>query len=134
MVKKSRAVFIAFPVFLLLVMGSGSFFISTLQAEEGTPQKYLSHERKVFVSRLPLSSCGNCEVIAPVSTAPSPHASAPYRDLADKGRALGADAVFDAKRKIDVSHGAKSFIGFGVAVKIRDPAAVDFSQESGRWF
>jgi len=110
------------------------FLISFLSAEEGLSQKYPPHDRKVFVSRLPLSSCGKCEVIATVSTPPSSYAAEPYKELAEKGRAVGADAVFDAKRKVEASHGQKSFTGYGVAVRIMDPAAVDFSEENGRWF
>jgi len=72
-------------------------------------------------------------VIATVSTRHSPHAAEPYKELAEKGRAVGADAVFDARRRIEASRGHQSFTGYGVAVRILDPAAVDFSEENGRW-
>lgn len=37
-------------------------------------------------------------------------------------------------RKIEGVGGGKSFVGFGIAVRIKNPAAVDFSEENGRWF
>ena len=134
MKRRNKTRFVLLSLALLLSLSWFPPLASTLQAEEKATGPYPPHDRKVFVSVLPLASCGGCEVIANLSTPPLPSLAEVFRKLAEKGRAVGADAVFDAKRKIEGSGGVKSFVGFGIAVRIKNPAAVDFSEENGRWF
>ncbi|GEM_PF-2354123 len=134
MKRRNETIFVVLSLVFLLSLSWSPPLASTLQAEEKAPGPYPPHNRKVFVSILPLASCGDCEEIANLSTPPQPMQADVFRKLAEKGRAVGADAVFDAKRKIEVSGGHPSYVGFGIAVRIKNPAAVDFSEENGRWF
>mgnify|MGYP000888403332 CR=1 FL=1 len=134
MKRRDKTVFALLSLAFLISLSWFPPLVSMPQAGEKAPGPYPSHDRKVFVSVLPLASCGDCEVIANLSTPPLPMQADVWRKLAEKGRAVGADAVFDAKRKIEGSGGVKSFVGFGIAVRIKNPAAVDFSEENGRWF
>jgi hypothetical protein len=133
MKRRNKTIFIVLSLVFLLSLSWFPPLASTLQAEEKATGPYPPHNRKVFVSVLPLASCGDCEVIANLSTPPLPMQADVWRKLAEKGRAVGADAVFDAKRKIEGVGGTKSFVGFGIAVRIKNPAAVNFSEENGRW-
>lgn len=134
MKRRDKTGFVLLSLAFLISLSWFPPLVFTLQAEEKAPGPYPPHNRKVFVSILPLASCGDCEVIANLSTPPMPMQADVFRKLAEKGRAAGADAVFDAKRKIEGVGGGKSFVGFGIAVRIKNPAAVDFSKENGRWF
>lgn len=133
MKRRNKTVFVLLSLAFLISISWLPPLVSTPRAEEKAHGPYPSHNRKVFVSLLPLSRCGGCEVIANLSTPPLPSQAEVFRKLAEKGRAVGADAVFDAKRKIEGVGGVKSFVGFGVAVRFTNPAAVDFSEENGRW-
>lgn len=133
MKRRNKIIFVFLSLAFVFSLSWVSPLVFTLQAEEKAAGPYPPHNRKVFVSVLPLASCGGCEVIANLSTPPLPMQADVWRKLADKGRTVGADAVFDAKRKIESVGGLKSFTGFGIAVRITNPAAVDFSKENGRW-
>lgn len=133
MKQRDKTGFVLLSLAFLISLSWFPPLVFTLQAEEKAPGPCLPHSRKVFVSVLPLASCGGCEVIANLSTPPLPTLAEVFRKLAEKGRAVGADAVFDAKRKIEVSGGHPSYVGFGIAVRIANPAAVDFSEGNGRW-
>jgi hypothetical protein len=100
-------------------------------------QRYPAHTNRVFISQSPIPPMLKAQVLGRIDVGTvmynAPHIV--YCRMAAKARDIGADAIFEAKtwfQPCGWSWAAPH--GRGMAIKLTDGGAVDFSSVKGEWY
>jgi hypothetical protein len=98
--------------------------------------KYAPHHNPVYVMEAPLPPGAKYEVLAQLEVGKIWYGSSNnvMQSLADGARSIGADAVIEVKTWHQPSGWSWAAPhGSGKAIKITEPASVDFKNLSGTW-
>lgn len=98
--------------------------------------KYAAHNNPVLVTEMSLPADARVEVLAQLEVGKIWYGSSndTLQSLADGAREIGADAVVEVKTWLQPSGWSWAAPhGSGKAVKIIDPASVDFNSLNGTW-
>jgi hypothetical protein len=126
------------PLFLLLSACSAHNPLNIKSTTTGTPvnAKYAAHGRQVWITADRLPPTVEYEVIERIDVGSSTYGSSEKVDkmLADRARAVGADAVIEVSHWWQPSGWAWAAPhGAGQAIKLKSPDSVSFEGQSGQF-
>ena len=109
---------------------------NTTDVDQLSATKYAPHSNRVYVTSASLPETAKYEVLGQIEVGKVWYGSSDnvLQSLADGARKLGADAVVEVKTWHQPSGWSWAAPhGSGKAVKITEPASVDFSNLGGDW-
>jgi len=136
--KMRQIVWIAFLAVLVSGCSAHNPFIikNTTDTLIVSQTKYTSHNNPVYVTEASLPSNKIYEVLAQLEVGKVWYGSSAdvLQSLADGAREIGADAVIEVKTWLQPSGWSWAAPhGSGKAIKVSEPASVDFGNLNGTW-